>query len=149
MARPVQNLDRLKAKLTRLRKTTEPDAERGLLKAGEIINAEQKRLAPVQSGDLRDANKVALTRGAKTGNVAVKVVNTDHKAGWVEFGTAAHTIEPKNAEALQIGDGFAEKVEHPGATARPFFFPGYRARKKQARAAIGKAARDGVKKAVQ
>lgn len=149
MAR-VQNLDRLKAKLTRLRKATEDDARIGLSEAADIIVAEQKRLAPVRTGKLRDSIDWKLALGSRTGNIAVRIAASAPHAHLIEFGTKAHTIEPASAEALQIGsDTFAEVVEHPGAAASPFFFPGYRSSRRAARARINKAIRDGVKRAVK
>jgi len=53
--------------------------------------------------------------------------NADY-AGFVEFGTAPHVIEPKpGRKALKFpvaggGYGFARRVNHPGTTPHPFFF---------------------------
>ena len=46
---------------------------------------------------------------------------------------------------LYHGKGKIEVIHHPGAAPHPFFFPAYRAKKKQALAKINKAARQGIK----
>lgn len=56
-------------------------------------------------------------------------------ARWVEFGTAPH---PQG--------GKFNGTMHPGTVAHPFFFPAYRAYRKKAKAAIGKAIRESAKK---
>lgn len=148
-----QGLESLKRKLDRLRKNAGPAVEAGLLNAGAIVTAEQKRLAPVDDGDLQESIRYDLARGAKSGNRAVRIIGGDDKAFYarmVEFGTPPHKIAPKNRKALQTGDdAFAAGVDHPGAEAQPFFFPGYRATRRKARSIIGKAVRDSVKKAVK
>ena len=148
MAR-VQGLESFKRKVKKLRLAAGPAVEAGLLKAGAIITAEQKRLAPVDRGDVRDSVNYKLTKGAKTGSAAVRIVAADPASRHAEFGTAPHNIRPKDAEALSVGPGaFAEEVDHPGNTAQPFFFPGYRASRRRARAAISKGIREQVRKAV-
>lgn len=122
MAR-VQGLESFKRKVTRLRKMIDPDVQAGLLKAGDVIVAEQKRLAPVDDGTLRDSIERRLATGEKSGNQAVRISTGVFYAPFVEFGTVK-------------------------SAAQPFFFSAFRARRKQARAIINKAVRDSVKKAV-
>lgn len=118
----------LQAKLTKLRTGVQAPVEAGLLKAGEIVNAEQKRLVPEDEGDLKDSLKYYLGRGEKTGNQAVRILATDFKAPWIEFGT---------------------KRKDQGGRAQPFFFPGFRATRRRARTAISKSVREAVLKAVK
>lgn len=116
-------LDSFKRKVTRLRKTVDPEVGAALLKAGDLIAAEQKRLAPVDDGTLRDSIKSKATQGAKSGNQAVQISTGVFYAPFVEFGTQK-------------------------APAQPFFFPGYRATRRKARSVINKAVRESVKKSV-
>lgn len=159
----VQGLDRLKRKMARLRAQTETDVEPALVKAGEVVAAEQRRLAPKKTGKLRDS--IAVTTGAAAKYAAFQGSAADRKnravrisagnsevryAHLVEFGTKPHKIKPKNREALKMGsDEFAIEADHPGAAAQPFFFPGYRATRKRARSIVGKAVRESVRKAVK
>lgn len=150
----VQGLASFLQKTRRLRKAAGPAVEAGLLKAGAIVTAEQKRLAPVDDGHLRDSIRYELAHGAKSGNRAVRITAGDKKAfyaGMVEFGTTPHKIRPKKAKVLQLGaDEFVGgTVNHPGTAAQPFFFPGYRATRRKARAAIAKGVREQVNKAVK
>ncbi|MDO8940901.1 MAG: hypothetical protein Q7U98_17235 [Methylicorpusculum sp.] len=61
------------------------------------------------------------------GNGAEIYANAEY-AGWVEEGTAAHVIRPKDRKALRFpvsggaGFGFAKEINHPGSKAHPFFF---------------------------
>lgn len=163
MARGIQGLDRLKRKLDRLRKQTEAEMEPALVRAGEVIAAEQRRLAPKKTGALSDSIKVTTGEAASFSafqggtaerkRKAVRISAGNSKVRYahlVEFGSAPHRIEPENRKALQMGtDEFAAAADHPGTTAQPFFFVGYRARRKQARSIINKAVRQSVKKAVK
>jgi len=84
---------------------------------------EQKRLAPVRTGNLRRSIHVGhvSTRSADT------VAQADYAAA-VEFGTKPHEIRPRNRRALRWKDGnryrFATRVQHPGTRAQPYMIPG-------------------------
>jgi HK97 gp10 family phage protein len=62
--------------------------------------------------------------------------NAVRYAHMVEFGTAPH-----------INGGKFAGTQNPGAKAQPFFYPGYRANKKQFRAKVRAAIRKGIKEA--
>jgi hypothetical protein len=62
------------------------------------------------------------------GNGSAEIyANTDY-AHYVEDGTNAHVIRPKNGKSLRFpvgggaGFGFARVINHPGSKAHPFFF---------------------------
>lgn len=84
---------------------------------------EQKRLAPVKTGNLRRS----IHLGRVTDRSAETIAGADY-AAYVEFGTKAHEIRPRNARALRwkVPGGFryATRVRHPGTRARPFMIPG-------------------------
>ena len=103
------------------------DASRDLMGrlALRVID-EEKRLAPVKTGNLR--------RSIQLGRVTAREANI--KAGanysaYVEYGTRAHVIEPRNKSVLRWKDGgkvrFARRVRHPGTKAQPFMIPGFEA----------------------
>lgn len=111
--------------------------------ADEIVAA-QKRQAPKKSGRL--AASIVATTGAnvpkyaslgKVGGgdseltVVISAGNTDVRyAHLVEFGTAPHTV-----------GGIYEGAEHPGAKAKPFFYPVYRAYRKRVKSRMTRATR--------
>jgi len=60
------------------------------------------------------------------GGAATVYANADY-AGFVENGTEAHVIRPRDRQALRFPGGgggfaFARVVNHPGSKAHPFFF---------------------------
>lgn len=85
--------------------------------------AEQKKLAPFKTGNLRRSIHVGrvTTRSAET-------IASANYAAFVEFGTKPHEIRPRNRRALRWkvpgGHRFAKVVRHPGTRARPFMMPG-------------------------
>lgn len=110
-------------------KLTESGKEKvkeALLRKGLKIEAEAKRLAPVDTGRLRSSITTELD---ETGSgIKVRVGTNVEYAPYIEFGTEPYTIKPDDAEALKWTgeDGepvFASKVEHPGIPAQPFLFP--------------------------
>lgn len=101
-----------------------------LLAGGRVLRAEMKRLVPKKTGDLNKSIKVTRFTTRKEGarEVAVGVRGKEGPlAHLVEFGTSPHPIQPKKGKVLAyVKDGetrFAKKVQHPGATAKPFVRP--------------------------
>lgn len=159
MARSILGLAKLDRKLKRM-----PDIARAEIKAameasaGDVVRL-AKSLVVVDSGDLRGSigwTWGAPPRGALTlGKVAaaslgkdltITVYAGDDKAfyaRWVEFGTAPHNVAKGGGNTSFKGEG----VKHPGAAARPFFFPAYRASRKGAKSKIRKAFRSAAKTA--
>jgi hypothetical protein len=84
---------------------------------------EQKRMAPVKTGNLRRSIRV----GRITARSAETIAGANY-AAHVEFGTKAHEIRPRNKRALRWkvpgGFRFAKYVRHPGTRAQPFMVPG-------------------------
>lgn len=122
--------------------------------ADEIVGL-MKRLAPVKTGALRDSigwawgNNIpkgamaVATKGKGDLSITIYAGSRDKALGdadayyarWIEFGTASHIVGGKYAGA-----------DHPGTKAQPFFYPGWRAGKKQAKKNLRKAARDAARK---
>jgi HK97 gp10 family phage protein len=68
-------------------------------------------------------------------------------ARWVEFGTNPHNVASGGGtkagkRSLASGGGLG----HPGSSAKPFFFPAYRANRKRVRARITRATNAAAKK---
>ena len=111
--------------------------------ATELVAA-QKRVAPVKTGNLRDAiawrpgraRKSLLGAGARdefTVTIYIKR-QAQHYAHLVEFGAAPHANE-----------GIFRGTQNPGASPQPFFYPTYRSRKRLIKGRVRRA----LKKSVQ
>lgn len=127
----------------RIPRAIKDELEEGLEQSAEELTGMQKRLVPVDRGDLRDS--VGWVRGvfrnaagaigrsmrgeSDKDNFAVTVFSTDFKAPFVEFGTAGSNGK--------------------GATpARPFFFPAYRALKRRIKSRLSRRMGKGIRKVV-
>lgn len=109
-------LDELPAKVER-------KIMRGALRAGaKVVQDEIKATIPVRSGLLRDGIK--LGGGGRAGAVIAKVKATGKHAflaPWLEFGTRAHFIKPKDQKSLFFAGIFSQVISHPGIAPRPVF----------------------------
>jgi len=148
----VKGLDKFNARMKRIPVAVRQAAAAVVVDAANEISGLQKRLVPVDDGDLRDSITVtppgASTppysqpsgqRVARPTEAIITAGNTKVRiAHLVEFGTAPH-----------INGGWAAGTQHPGTKAQPYFFVSYRALKKRARARISrsitKAINDGAK----
>jgi HK97 gp10 family phage protein len=139
----VKGLRELQAFLDQLPAKMESNIMRGALRAGAkpIRIDAQRNLqtnGSVETGELVKGIKVT-TRSRK--GVVTATIKTAGKHGyianWIEHGTAAHWIKPKNARSLFFAGLFAEVIEHPGARAKPFMRPAMDNRQQDAVIAVG------------
>lgn len=118
-----------------------------ILAGAEDMAGTMRSLAAVHTGKLRseihvsagDENpalyeKLRSKRIEKDPELAAIIHVDDWKARLVEFGTSPH-----------VNAGEFPGTQNPGTRAQPFFWPGYRSRKKQVLNRINKAARQGIK----
>ncbi len=108
-------------------------------------------------GDVSLASSANLSAGGVLfgdPDLTATIVSGDREAWYarfVEFGTDAHRIKPKNSQgSLYINGRWlppGEGVDHPGTTAHPYFYPTWRAGKKAAKRRIARAASKAVKRA--
>lgn len=145
----VGGLDRLKAKLAKF-----PESVKAATKAANETNADQlvdmmKRLVPVETGALKNAihkepggteTSVRVAVGTLGGGIGSE---DDYYARWVEFGTAPHSLEKGASRKRNKKQG--QGAQHPGAKAKPFFYPSYRALKKTMKSRTSRAARKAIK----
>ena len=127
--------------LNQLPAKIEQNVMRSALRAGaKVIADEAKVRVPVgDSGLLRDSIRVS-TR-ARKGRVSASAKAGDKKAfywRWVEYGTAAHEIRPKNGKSLFFSGLFSELIDHPGARAKPFMRPAFDNKANEAIQAVGR-----------
>ena len=127
-------LDAMRRKMAAIPRKIRAEMETSLAASAEELVAMQKRLAPVDGGQLRDSIRwvrgtvsgVRGMRGALTAenvsrdNMTATVLTTDFKAAFVEFGTVKRT-------------------------ATPFFFPAYRALKRRIKSRISRAVNKAIK----
>lgn len=85
-----------------------------LQEAGFKVEEEAKKAAPANTGYYR--NNIGFDGKSKV------IANASYSAD-IEYGTKAHIIEPKNADALHFTtDGqevFTKRVNHPGTKPNP------------------------------
>lgn len=146
-------------KLDRVIRDTQSEMRLAIGKAAQMVVEEQRRLAPVQSGALRNsitwnwgsAPKYATMKAVRksrdssmmavisAGNEAVRYAHL------VEFGTAPHSLA--KGASRKRGRLQDQGVMHPGATAQPFFWPGWRLARNKARRMIRKDLQTAVRRA--
>lgn len=135
MGARVTGVPSLNRKLKQLREVTATQMEPAMGQAAQVIVSEQKRLVPVKTGALRNSigwrfgdppADAKLGGGPRSRNsTRVSIYAGDFTAWYariIEFGTVK-------------------------ARAQPFFYPGYRATRKRAKAIITKAVKAAVIKA--
>lgn len=155
----LKGLPSLKRKLIRLKDETMPSIRPAMEQAAELITSTMRSYAPVEDGDLRasigwtwgDAPKgsISVSHSIAGNKITIYAGNeTAFYARWVEFGTAPHNIA-KGGGTKSFAKSGSEGVKHPGARARPFFYPAYRVHKKQAKAMIAQQIKLAVQKAVK
>ncbi|WP_329308336.1 phage virion morphogenesis protein [Streptomyces microflavus] len=90
-----------------------------MMDLGKMIAADAKDFAPRKSGDLAESIRPEVNDGI------LRVGSDLARAEWMEEGTPAHVIRPKNAKAL-FWPGAEHPwalVNHPGTEPRPFLRP--------------------------
>jgi HK97 gp10 family phage protein len=119
MVTKVEGLERLKKRFARLPAKMKAEVKVAIETGADELVAMQKRLVPVDQGDLQDS--IRKEPGRHEMSVSVKAgSNRAFYARFQEFGT----------------------VDHPP---QPFFFPPYRALRRRIRSRIGRAVSKAVK----
>lgn len=106
-----------------------PALKRALVRGSQRVVSTAKR-------NLRDNNSVrtGLLRRSITKEVKVEALEVSARVGtnveyssYVETGTKAHKIAPRNKSVLKFKIGgvwvFAKQVNHPGSKAKPYLVP--------------------------
>lgn len=145
----IQGKVRLRKILKILPKETRAEIRKAVLAGAESMAQTMRNLAPEHTGDLKRSIKVTPAdedaslynrwksrKVEKDPELAAVIHTEEFYAPFVEFGTAPHT----NA-------GKFPGTENPGIKAEPYWFPGYRARRKDVQSKINRAARKGIKAA--
>lgn len=149
MATELTGRDKTLAKLKAMPLAARAAIRTALKTGSDQIVGMQKRLVPIDSGDLRDSIRaewgdVALASSANLASagggttlikgdpdLTVTIVagnDTAYYARFVEFGTAPHEQ-----------GGWAEGTQHPGTRPRPFFYGPWRASRKRLKGNVSRA----------
>lgn len=158
----VKGLDRLNRQLGRLPELARELARRQLAAEAEATAAAVARAAPDErlrrsvdwsegpppkTAVLGRAQGANGRRAALIGAGLLFSVYAGNKeafwARWSEFGTAPHSLA--KGAVRKRGRKQSTGAMHPGARAQPFFWPNVRARKRAAKAAMARAAREAAK----
>jgi HK97 gp10 family phage protein len=127
----VEGLEALKRKFAALPRAVREEIKAALVKSADELVGMQKRLAPVRTGALRDSIHYEIEDDGVRA-----VVSTDlFYSRFVEFGTPPHENQ-----------GEFKGSENPGAPARPFFYPAYRALRKRIKSRLSRSVTIGIKK---
>ena len=116
---------------------------RASLRVGGNVFKEEAKLqlatnGSVKTGKLQAGLKVSTNYRNGVARSTVKTTGKHaYVAPWLEYGTAAHSIVPKKARVLSFGGFFAEAVDHPGSTPKPFMRPALDNRAVAALLAVG------------
>lgn len=123
------DIDRLTEALKRTAKESGITTQQVLIQSSNHILAEMESRVPVKTGQLRQSLGIKVS-----GDKVIIGPNTTQApyAGYVEFGTKAHTIRPKKPGGVlvfNIGGTkvFTTKVNHPGTKAQPYVAPAFQA----------------------
>lgn len=148
----IQGLEKLRRKLKAIPKAAEDEARKAVVKGANEIAALQRNLVPVDDGDLQDSIHVtnpgestppySQPGGQRTAKDLEAIVTAGNSkvryAHLVEFGTAQH-----------VNAGIFAGTQNPGTTARPYFWPAYRALRKRVRSRITRSINKAVREAAQ
>lgn len=151
MASRIQGRVRLRKVLKILPKTERASIRAAVIAGAESIATTMRHLAPVHTANLRESiivspgderpdlyNRWKSRKVEKDPGLAAIIHTEEFYAPFVEFGTGPH-----------VNAGEFPGTENPGTPAQPFWFPGYRARRKDVQAKINRAARKGIKEGLK
>lgn len=144
--------DALTRKIKKLRQNTQAPVRAALAQGAEDIVSMAKRLAPDGPGtgerDLKgtirwrfgaEAGGGSDAKTGRSASTSVTIMAGDEnnpEAKWMEFGTAPHENQGKFKGTM-----------NPGVSPQPYFFPSYRANKKNIQKLIRMAIRNAIKSA--
>lgn len=135
----VKGIDRLHAKMARIKPRLEAALRVTLENEARQLVAQMKSVVPVDEGDLRESINHTFGQAPK-GSVTIGTVSDDPNSGLritIYAGGEVGSADAFYARFVEFG---TRKM-----VARPFFFPVYRANKRRVRAAITRAVNKEIK----
>jgi len=121
------DISRLADALNETAKQSQTTTMQVMIQSANYIKAEMEAKAPVKTGTLRNSIFIKV----ETDKVIIGPnMTTAPYAGYVEFGTKAHTIEPKKKGGVLVFNVggqkvFTRKVHHPGTRPQPYVMPAF------------------------
>lgn len=100
-----------------------------LVRSADFIRTEMEAVVPVRTGNLRRSIQVRV----ETDRVTIGPNQRQAPyAGYVEFGTRAHTIKPRKPGGVLVftvggKKVYARQVNHPGTKPHPYVMPAFQA----------------------
>ncbi|WP_292052148.1 HK97-gp10 family putative phage morphogenesis protein [Brevundimonas sp. UBA5866] len=143
------NRDRLRRKLKAIPVEVRKAVRDQMRANGHDLAEMQRRLVPIDEMDLHNSIRTqdvsTSTRISIRNSVGGKRA---HYARWVEFGTASRAAIPARPSKRMRRTGVMTKAKaaHFGMTARPFFWPSYRALKRPMKRRVSAAARKAIRR---
>jgi HK97 gp10 family phage protein len=150
---PIQNRDKLRAKLAAIPKAVRSRVKAALGQSAAEISGQQKRLSPTDSGDLQKS--IGYTFGTyRPDNANVRGVTSGSSLNDPDLTVTLHAGDRRAWYAALVEFGVAgpwpikgrfEGATHPGIKRQSFFFPPFRAGKRRAKSRITRAMKQGIK----
>lgn len=154
---------RLKRRLKAVTDLARPEVSAEMANSADDTVRLMRHLVAVDQGDARDSitwvhgnppptkatGAIRLPSGSSSDGERISIFAGNEKAyyvRWLEFGTRPSV----KGERVRDANGRKHKAgrTHTGTTAQPFFFPAWRANRKNAKKAIAKAIRKAIRKAM-
>lgn len=130
MAAKIEGLDRLKRRLARLPAKMKAEVKVSLEQSADELVAMQKRLVPIDQGDLRDS--IRKEEGRHELSVTVTA------------GGPATTRRVRKGADVSYDYALGQEFGTTDMPAQPFFFPAYRALRRRIRGRTSRAVRKAV-----
>jgi hypothetical protein len=144
----IKGLADLNRRLKRIPQAAQKAAIASVVEGANEVASLQKRLVPVDKGDLRDSivvtppgqstppySQPSGQRVARPTEAILTAGNTKVRyPHLVEFGTAPH-----------VNGGIFEGTQHPGTPAEPYFFPAWRALRRRVRSRVSRNITNAIK----
>ncbi|QPC43491.1 HK97 gp10 family phage protein [Kaustia mangrovi] len=135
----VKGLDKLQKKLKALPDQVRKDIHEAMKQGAEELTQMQRRLAPVDSGALRDS--IGYTFGNfQADNANVRGVTAGSKIGDTELSVTIHAGDAKAFYAAFVEFGTVDQ------NGQPYFFPAYRSLSRRIKGRISRATTKAAKK---
>jgi HK97 gp10 family phage protein len=131
------SIERLRQQLLRVPKEAQAEIRKALTIAAEQITTTQRSFAPVEDGTLRDSIRHS-PMPESSGRFGVQI----------EAGGPTTTRIVRDGQSATYDYALAKEFGTKNAPAESFFFPGYRANKKRAKARVNRAIKKAAKAAV-
>lgn len=122
MSLEFRGLEEAEAELRKMAATMDSKVDGFAREAARFFEHEVRARVPVRTGRLRDSIRLR-----KEGVGYYVVETTAPYAGYVEYGSTPHIIEPTSASVLRFSlegrEIYARRVRHPGSSPRPYWRP--------------------------